>query len=53
MPKFKEEENKKLDRQIRENINDMTKKIKECEAHIKFISYYKAEDSHQQTSNIK
>ena len=39
MPKFDDEENKKIDKLIRENIREMTKKIKECEDNIKSMSH--------------
>ena len=38
MPKFNEDDNKKIDKQINLNIRDMTKKIKECEDNIRHIS---------------
>jgi syntaxin 16 len=41
MPKFDDEENKKIDKLIRENIREMTKKIKECEDNIKSMSLEK------------
>lgn len=50
MPKFNEDENKILDKNIRENVYDMTKKIKECEENIKFIQYFKTENMSEQTS---
>jgi len=41
MPKFDDEENKKIDKLIRENIREMTKKIKECEDNIRSMSLEK------------
>lgn len=38
IPKFNDEENFKIDKDIRQNIFEMTKKIRECEDNIKVIS---------------
>lgn len=53
MPKFNEDENKILDKNIRENVHDMTRKIKECEENIKFIQYFKTDNMAEQTSILK
>lgn len=50
MPKFDEDENLRLDKQIRINTYDMTKKIKECEEIIKEISCQKIENFQESTS---
>lgn len=41
MPKFDDKENYQIDRQIRENINEMTDRIKKCEDNIKLMSFEK------------
>ena len=43
MPKFDDEENKKVDRLIRENIREITNKIKQCEENIKSMAFEKVE----------
>lgn len=50
MPKFNEEENIKIDKQIRDNITYMTRKIKECEDSIKQISYEKVDTPAEERS---
>jgi LPS O-antigen subunit length determinant protein (WzzB/FepE family) len=52
MPKFDDDENIKLDKQIRINTYEMTKKIKECEEVIKEISMQKIENIQESTSII-
>jgi len=51
MPKFDDDENIRLDKQIRMNTSEMTRKIKECEELIKEISMQKIENSQEATSN--
>jgi hypothetical protein len=51
MPKFDDDENLQLDKQIRVNTFEMTKKIKECEEIIKEISYEKIDNQSESTSN--
>ena len=51
MPKFDDEENLRLDKQIRINTHEMTRKIKECEEIIKEISMQKIENLQESTSN--
>jgi len=41
MTKFRESENRVLDRKIRENMKEMTKKIREIDDNIKYISMEK------------
>lgn len=52
MPKFDDEENLKLDKQIRINTYEMTKKIKECEEILKEISLQKIDNLQESTSNF-
>lgn len=52
MPKFNEDENLKLDKQIRLGLHDMTKKIKECEDNIKQISFENTESVQEKRSTI-
>jgi hypothetical protein len=51
MPKFNDDENKKIDTKISGYIKDMTQKLKECEDNIKIISYTKL-DSNQTSESI-
>ena len=51
MPKFDDDENLQLDKQIRVNTIEMTKKIKECEEIIKEISLEKIDNQSESTSN--
>jgi len=51
MPKFDDDENIRLDKQIRVNTHEMTRKIKECEDLIKEISMQKIDNPQEATSN--
>jgi hypothetical protein len=50
MPKFDDDENIRLDKQIRINTYEMTRKIKECEELIKEISIQKIDNLQEATS---
>ncbi len=52
MTKFRESENKILDRKIRENMKEMAKKIKEVEDNIKYIAFEKLNNSKEQGSKF-
>ena len=52
MPKFDDDENKKIDRLIRDNIREMTKKIKECEDNIKMMAFEKIELNKEASGNF-
>jgi hypothetical protein len=50
MTKFRDSENTLLDRKIRDCMKEMSKKIKEVEENIKFISYEQLENFKEQAS---
>jgi hypothetical protein len=50
MTKFRESENRLLDRKIRENMKEMTKKIREIDDNIKYISMEKLTNSKEEGS---
>lgn len=52
MPKFDDDENIRLDKQIRINTYEMTRKIKECEDLIKEISMHKIDNPQEAKSNL-
>jgi syntaxin 16 len=55
MPKFDEEENKKIDRQIKELILKMTQKVKNCENNIKSLNkiYFDSSQNESIKNNIQ
>lgn len=50
MTKFRESENRLLDRKIRENMKEMTKKIREIDDNIKYISMEKLANTKEEGS---
>jgi len=50
MTKFRDSENTLLDRKIRDCMREMSKKIKEVEENIKFISFEQIENFKEQPS---
>jgi hypothetical protein len=52
MPKFDDSENLKLDRSIRNNMDEMTKKIKSMEHNIKVLSFEKVSSNQEDIGKI-
>ena len=53
MPKFDDSENLKLDRSIRNNMDEITKKIKSMEQNIKVLSFEKVSSNQEDIGKIK